>query len=68
MNHSNDINEIVGVDDGVPFKVYQGNEYLGMCELKDGMMYSIFGFPLASATIEIKVNRADYTFVICPEA
>ena len=68
MSRSNDINEIVGVEDGVAFKVFKNNEYLGMCELKDGMMYSIYGFPLATPTIDIKLNRTDYSFVICPDA
>ena len=62
-----DINDIIGVDDGVLFKVFKGNDYLGMCQLKDGMMYSIYGFPLAQATVEIRLNRADFNIVICPE-
>ena len=67
MMSTMDINEIIGVEDGVAFKVYKGNDYLGMCQLDNGMMYSIYGFPLAQAMIEIKLNRADFNFVICPE-
>ena len=62
-----DINDIIGVDYGVLFKVFKGNDYLGMCKLKDGMMYSIYGFPLAHATVEIRLNREDFNIVICPE-
>lgn len=67
MMSTMDINEIIGVEDGVPFKVYKGNDYLGMCQIDNGMMYSIYGFPLAQAMIEIKLKRADFNFVICPE-
>ena len=67
MNKRIDINEIIGVGDDVPFKVFQAGEYLGMAYLKDGHLYSVFGFSLDTVKIEIILNRADYTFVICSE-
>lgn len=67
MNKRIDINEIIGVGDDVPFKVFQAGEYLGMAYLKDGHLYSVFGFSLDTVQIEIILNRADYTFVICSE-
>ena len=62
-----DINEIIGVDDNVRFKVFQNNEYLGEAYLKNGHLYSVYGFSLDTVQIEIILNRAEYDFVICSE-
>lgn len=60
-----DINEIIGVDDGVRFKVFQNGEYLGMAYLKDGHLYSVGGFGIESVQIEIILKRAEFDFIIC---
>lgn len=59
------INDIVGVNDGVRFKVFQNGEYLGVAYIKKGRLYSQYGFTLDSVQIEIIMNRAEYDFEIC---
>lgn len=62
-----DINEIIGVDDRVNFKVFKNGEYLGMAYINNGILYSVAGFSLETVQIEIVLNRADYSFIICPD-
>ena len=62
-----DINEIIGVDDGVRFRVIQNGELLGTCYLQKGHLYSVFGFSLDTVQIEIILNRAEYEFIPCSD-